>query len=192
VLRLGGNTSDLARPAGFDGPLPVLHPLYRDKARVQPYYDVTPEALDALAGFLDATGWKLIFGINMRAGSPELAMAVCPHGARPAGTAPAGHPARQRGEQLFQDATRTTRRPGTAWPRRSAARASPGRTAAPTRTGCSDFGREVPESVLLSRHYYREAAERGSLADILLHDDEFDREIATLARPRAAIRTASG
>ncbi|MRW88684.1 hypothetical protein GJ699_01650 [Duganella sp. FT80W] len=67
VLRLGGNTSDLARLAGFQGDLPVLHPLYRNKERIQPYYDVTPEAIDALAGFLDATGWKVIFGLNMRA-----------------------------------------------------------------------------------------------------------------------------
>ncbi len=67
VLRRGGNTSDLARPAGFDRPLPVLHPLYRKRDQIQPYYDVTPAALDALASFLDATGWKLIFGINMRA-----------------------------------------------------------------------------------------------------------------------------
>ena len=59
VLRLGGNTSDLAKPAGFDGPLPVLHPLYRDRERVQPYYDVSLDAIDALAGFLDATGWKI-------------------------------------------------------------------------------------------------------------------------------------
>jgi hypothetical protein len=44
--------------------------------------------------------------------------------------------------------------------------------------------------VLLSRHYYREAAERGSLADILLHDSEFDREIAALAR--AARRHSQG
>ncbi|MRW88683.1 hypothetical protein GJ699_01645 [Duganella sp. FT80W] len=44
------------------------------------------------------------------------------------------------------------------------------------------FSRDVPDAVLLSRHYYREAAERGSLADILQHDHEFDQDIALLSR----------
>jgi hypothetical protein len=181
VLRLGGNTSDLARPAGFDGPLPVLHPLYRDKARIQPYYDVHPEALDALAGFLDATGWKLIFGINMRAGSPALA-------AEFARMVRARLGPRLLAIQLGNEANNYFKRYEDykmAWDRLAAPLGRAG-IAGPDSGANTDwvqqFGRDVPESVLLSRHYYREAAERGSLADILRHDDAFDREIATLAQ----------
>jgi hypothetical protein len=180
VLRLGGNTSDLARPAGFDGPLPVLHPLYRDKARVQPYYDVTPEALDALAGFLDATGWQLIFGINMRADSPQMA-------ARYARMVRARLGPRLLAIQLGNEANnyfRTYEDYKAAWDRLSAPLVRAG-IAGPDSGANTDwvqqFSGDVPESVLLSRHYYREAAERGSLADILKHDEDFDREIATLA-----------
>jgi hypothetical protein len=189
VLRLGGNTSDLARPAGFDGPLPVLHPLYRDKARVQPYYDVTPEALDALAGFLDATGWQLIFGINMRAGSPQMA-------ARYARMVRARLGPRLLAIQLGNEANnyfKTYEDYKAAWDRLSAPIGRAG-IAGPDSGANTDwvqrFGQEEPASVLLSRHYYREAAERGSLADILQHDDDFDREIATLAA--AARRHAQG
>lgn len=181
VLRLGGNTSDLARPAGFDGPLPVLHPLYRNRERIQPYYDVTPEALDALAGFLDATGWKLVFGINMRAGSPELA-------AQYARMVRARLGPRLLALQLGNEANNYFKRYEdykAAWERLAAPLGRTG-IAGPDTGANTDwvqrFGGEVPESVLLSRHYYREAAARGSLADILQHDTEVDREIATLAQ----------
>ena len=181
VLRLGGNTSDLARPAGFIGALPVLHPLYRDRERVQPYYEVTPEALDGLAGFLDATGWKLIFGINMRAGSPQLAAAYARMVRARLGT-------RLLAIQLGNEANNYYKRYEdykAAWDRIAAPLGRAG-IAGPDSGANTDwvqrFGGDVPESVLLSRHYYREAAERGSLADILRHDGEFDREIATLAQ----------
>jgi hypothetical protein len=189
VLRLGGNTSDLARPAGFEGPLPVLHPLYRNRERIQPYYEVRPEALDALAGFLDATGWKLIFGINMRADSPELA-------AQYARMVRARLGARLLAIQLGNEANnyfKTYEDYKAAWDRIGAPLVRAG-IAGPDSGANTDwvqrFGREVPESVLLSRHYYREAAERGSLADILQHDADFDREIAVLAR--AARRHSHG
>lgn len=180
VLRLGGNTSDLATPAGFDGPLPVLHPLYRDRERIQPYYDVSPEAIDALAGFLDATGWRVIFGLNLRAGSPELV-------ARFAAMARSRLGPRLLAIQLGNEANnyfKTYEDYKAAWDRVGAPLGRNG-IAGPDSGANTDwvqrFGAEVPESLLLSRHYYREAAERGSLADILLHDDEFDREVAALA-----------
>lgn len=180
VLRLGGNTSDLAKPAGFDGPLPVLHPLYRDKARIQPYYDVSAEAIDALAGFLDATGWRVIFGINLRAGSPELV-------AQFAAMVRSRLGPRLLAIQLGNEANnyfKTYEDYKAAWDRVGAPLGRNG-IAGPDSGANTDwvqrFGAEVPEALLLSRHYYREAAENGSLADILRHDDEFDREVATLA-----------
>lgn len=181
VLRLGGNTSDLAKPAGFDGPLPVLHPLYRDRERVQPYYDVNPDAIDALAGFLDATGWKVVFGLNMRAGSVDLVE-------RHARMVRSRLGPRLLALQVGNEANNYFKRYEdykAAWDRLAAPLGREG-IAGPDSGANTDwvqrFGNEVPASVLLSRHYYREAAERGSLADILLHDSDVDREIAALAQ----------
>jgi hypothetical protein len=76
VLRLGGNTSDYA----FWKPTPNAVPPPRAK---RPYkvgdpppdliYNVTPEAIRNLRGFLDATEWHCIYGINLGTNQPELA-----------------------------------------------------------------------------------------------------------------------
>ena len=34
---------------------------------------ITPEAIDQLAGFLDAAGWSLIYGLNLGTGTPQRA-----------------------------------------------------------------------------------------------------------------------
>jgi hypothetical protein len=76
VLRLGGNTSDYA----FFKSSPQATPPPRAK---RPYkvgdpnpnltYDVTPEAVRNLRGFLDATEWTCLYGINLGTNTPELA-----------------------------------------------------------------------------------------------------------------------
>lgn len=76
VLRLGGNTSDYA----FFKASPQATPPPRPK---RPYkvgdpnpnliYDVTPEAVRNLRGFLDATGWTCLYGINLGTNTPDLA-----------------------------------------------------------------------------------------------------------------------
>lgn len=76
VLRLGGNTSDY----GFFKASPQATPPPRPK---RPYkvgdpnpnliYDVTPEAVRNLRGFLDATGWTCLYGINLGTNTPDLA-----------------------------------------------------------------------------------------------------------------------
>jgi hypothetical protein len=76
VLRLGGNTSDY----GFWKATPDAVPPPRAK---RPYkvgdpppdliYDVTPEAVRNLRGFLDATGWTCLYGINFGTNTPEIA-----------------------------------------------------------------------------------------------------------------------
>jgi len=76
VLRLGGNTSDY----GFWKPTPDAVPPPRAK---RPYkmgdpppdliYDVTPEAVHNLRGFLDATGWTCLYGINFGTNTPAIA-----------------------------------------------------------------------------------------------------------------------
>jgi hypothetical protein len=65
VIRIGGNVSDYTRyeTAGTRA--------WGPKATV-----VTYESLRQLRGFLDATGWKLIWGLNLGTGSVENAVAL--------------------------------------------------------------------------------------------------------------------
>ncbi len=76
VLRLGGNTSDY----GFWKPTPssVAPPRAKReyKAGDPPpdlSYAVTPDAVHNLRGFLDATGWTCLYGINLGTNTPALA-----------------------------------------------------------------------------------------------------------------------
>jgi len=75
VLRLGGNTSEFAywKPTS-DSPEPE-HPQVREvvgepKAK---YYPVTAEAVRNLAEFLQATGWRCLYGIGMGTNVPARA-----------------------------------------------------------------------------------------------------------------------
>jgi hypothetical protein len=77
VLRLGGNTSEFC---WFRANASTLEPRLRVPpgdlaANWMPHqlFAVTPEAIDALAGFLKATGWRLIYGLNYGNSSPERA-----------------------------------------------------------------------------------------------------------------------
>jgi hypothetical protein len=76
VLRLGGNMSEFtewspANPAvvadddGVEGPDPG-----KGSRRT---FTITPRSIDNLAGFLDATGWKLIYGLNLARGNADSA-----------------------------------------------------------------------------------------------------------------------
>ncbi len=78
VLRLGGNTSDY----GFWKPTPgsVAPPRAQREYKVGDpnpnlSYAVTPEAVHNLRGFLDATGWSCLYGINLGTNTPALAAA---------------------------------------------------------------------------------------------------------------------
>lgn len=76
VLRLGGSTSDYdrwkpereARRAGWSDP---ANPDDGKNATVRAV--VTETAIDELRGFLDATGWRAIYGIDLGHGSPAAA-----------------------------------------------------------------------------------------------------------------------
>ncbi len=77
VLRLGGNTSEFAWWKPEAGSPEPEHPHTREvegEPKAQ-YYPVTAEAVRNLAGFLDATGWRCIYGINMGTNTPERAAA---------------------------------------------------------------------------------------------------------------------
>jgi hypothetical protein len=71
VLRIGGNSSDYSVWSGYTGALPPFEQL--PHAVFKRPYVITPEQLTNLAAFLDATGWRLVFGVNLRRGSPEMA-----------------------------------------------------------------------------------------------------------------------
>ena len=74
VLRIGGNTSEFAvwtpqgAPSGTEsasvGP---------DAGGAKRQTAITPEAIRNLSGFLDATGWRLIYGLNLGHGNPGRA-----------------------------------------------------------------------------------------------------------------------
>ena len=77
VLRLGGNTSEF----GWWKPTPDSPEPEHPETRVVPgepkpqYYAVTAEAVQNLAGFLEATGWTCLYGIGMGTNTPERAAA---------------------------------------------------------------------------------------------------------------------
>jgi hypothetical protein len=75
VLRLGGNSSEFCWwNDGPDAHEPALRlPGQGDPQNWMPqtFYPITPRAIDNLAGFLDATGWRLIYGLNFGTGAPD-------------------------------------------------------------------------------------------------------------------------
>jgi len=77
VLRLGGNTSEFCWFKASSSTLaPKLHiPPGNLDANWMPHqlFEIRPEALDALAGFLRATGWRLIYGLNFGNSTPQRA-----------------------------------------------------------------------------------------------------------------------
>ncbi len=77
VLRIGGNTSEFCwLRTSPDTPEPKLHlPTGNLSANWMPHrlFAITPQAIDALAGFLQATGWRLIYGLNFGNSTPQRA-----------------------------------------------------------------------------------------------------------------------
>jgi hypothetical protein len=76
MLRLGGNTSD----AGYwkpspDAPMPKRQPAHPFGSVKHPDipFPVTTEGLQRLRGFLDATNWNCIYGINLGTNVPAVA-----------------------------------------------------------------------------------------------------------------------
>jgi hypothetical protein len=77
VLRLGGNSSDFCwwKPIASTV-APVLTPLpgpVENNWMPHALTAIAPEAIDELAAFLDATGWSLIYGLNLGTGTPQRA-----------------------------------------------------------------------------------------------------------------------
>jgi hypothetical protein len=76
VLRLGGNTSDYGFWQATPDAVPPPRPKRPFKVGDPPpdlTYNVTPEAVRNLGGFLGLTGWTCLYGINFGTSTPELA-----------------------------------------------------------------------------------------------------------------------
>jgi hypothetical protein len=74
VLRIGGNSSEFcwwkAKPEDRPPELPASAHA-EDNWMPHTFTAIEPIAIDRLAGFLQATGWKAIYGLNLGTGSPE-------------------------------------------------------------------------------------------------------------------------
>lgn len=178
LLRLGGNTSEFcwfqAEPST---PAPKLHVPPGDLARNwMPHrlFALQPEAIHALAGFLHATGWQAIYGLNFGNSTPERAAVEAAYVAHTLGDRLAFF---QIGNEpdFYRDANNGTRPPGWGfddYAREWIAFAHAITAAVPTArfggpdTGASSdwivrFGREIApvlegRLVALSGHYYAE------------------------------------
>jgi hypothetical protein len=73
VLRIGGNTSERTLWRTQDAPAP------------RESFVITPSAINRLAGFLRALGWRLIYGLNLATGTAEEAAAEAAYVARAVG-----------------------------------------------------------------------------------------------------------
>lgn len=77
ILRVGGNTSEFcwfkATPSTAAPRLHVPSGNLAENWMPHRLFAISPEAIDELAGFLHATGWRLIYGLNFGNSTPERA-----------------------------------------------------------------------------------------------------------------------
>jgi hypothetical protein len=74
ILRLGGNSSEFCwwKAKDTDRPPELPESAHRaDNWMPHSFTAIQPVAVDHLAGFLKATGWTAIYGLNLGTGSPE-------------------------------------------------------------------------------------------------------------------------
>ncbi len=178
VLRIGGNTSEFCwfqADAATVAPKLKLPPgNLEENWMPHRLFAIRPEAIDALAGFLQATGWKLIYGLNFGNSTPERAATEAAYVAQAVGNSLEFF---QIGNEpdLYQNANNGTRPQGwgfadylrewAAYAEAIAARVPGARFGGPDVNGASEwitqFGEEVPAEVrgrltTLTGHYYAE------------------------------------
>lgn len=179
VLRIGGNTSDDTVWAGHHGTLPPF--VRRKRGPAQPYV-LRREELAALAGFLRATGWRLVFGVNLRSGSPAMAVDLARTVQQLVGDQLLAIQVGNEANNYYRDYATFE----AAWTPYAAALRAAGLPLAGPDTGANTdwvieyAKRHAGENVFLSRHYYREAAENGSIPDLLAGDPGFLDEIGQI------------
>ena len=181
VLRIGGNTSDDTVWSGYRGPLPAFAPRRRGLQRP---FVLKPEALQALAGFLDATGWTLVFGVNLRIGVPAMAAELAAAVHRLVGKRLLAIQIGNEANNYFSSYVAFEQ----AWlPYARALRAAGMPVAGPDTGANTDWVIEYArkhggDNVFLSRHYYRDAAPKGSIPDMLSGDAGFCAEVEQIMR----------
>ena len=178
VLRVGGNTSEFCWfKADASTPAPQLHlPPGNTDTNWMPHrlFAITPGAIDELAGFLDAAGWRLIYGVNFGNGTPERAADEAAYVARKVGSRLEFF---QIGNEpdFYPNDNNLTRPPGwgfaeylkewTAFAEAIAARVPEARFGGPDVGASSDwvtrFGEQLPATIrprlsALTGHYYAE------------------------------------
>lgn len=182
VLRIGGNTSDDTVWSGYEGRMPTYVPRRHGKL-LQPHV-LKPEGVQALAGFLRATGWKLIFGVNLRIGSPKMALDLAQAVQRLVGDQLLAIQIGNEANNYYRDYAEFD----AAWTPYAKVLHAAGLPIAGPDTGANTdwvieyAGRHARENVLLSRHYYRGAAEDGSIPDMLAGDPGFFSEVEQIMR----------
>jgi hypothetical protein len=178
VLRLGGNTSEFCWfKANASTPAPPLRVPPGDlTANWMPHrlFAIAPEAIDELAGFLQATSWRLIYGLNFGNSTPERAALEASYVAQKVGDRLEFF---QIGNEpdLYRNASNGTRPPNwdfadylkewTGFAEAIAAKVPGARFGGPDVAGSSDwvtrFGKELPATIrtrlaALTGHYYAE------------------------------------
>jgi hypothetical protein len=89
VLRIGGNTSEFCWWQTKPDQKPPADPSSAGQGDNWMPHNLTaiqPAGVDNLAGFLDATGWKAIYGLNLGTGTPERAAEESAYVARTLGS----------------------------------------------------------------------------------------------------------
>ncbi|GAB2569759.1 hypothetical protein ISP15_03010 [Dyella jejuensis] len=186
VLRIGGNTSDYTVWSGYRGALPVQH---SNRNGPQRTFVLHPQALHALAGFLRATGWKLIFGVNLKIGVPALGLELSRAVQRIVGDALLAVQIGNEANNYEKDYAAFD----AAWmPYASAIHAAGVPIGGPDTGANTDWvidyaKRHAAENVFLSRHYYRDGAPNGSIANLLASDAAFYAQVEQIMRTAEAV-----
>ena len=188
VLRIGGNSSEFCwwRATPDQPPPPLSAPGVGQSGNWMPQHfnPITPAAVDALRGFLDACGWTCIWGLNFGTGSPDRDAEEAAYVAQALGPRLAYF---QIGNEpdLYRNANNQLRPPGWDFPnyldewaalaQAVIARVPQARFAGPDIGGGSDwvvrFAQQAPARigdrlVGLSAHYYAEGPPESPNADI--------------------------
>lgn len=176
VLRIGGNSSDYTVWTGYRGDVPVQR---THKGGPQRAVVLRPEALQALSAFLRATGWKLVFGVNLKIGLPAMAVELARAVQQIIGDDLIAIQIGNEANNYESDYAAFDQ----AWTPYANAISEVGVPIAGPDTGANtdwviDYAkRHREETVFLSRHYYKEAAPLGSIADLLAGDAGFYAEV---------------
>jgi hypothetical protein len=181
VLRIGGNTSDYTIWSEYRGQLPVEP---AGKIGPRKTFVLHPQALDTLAGFLRATGWKLVFGVNLKIGVPAMAVELARAVQKAVGDSLIAVQIGNEANNYEKDYPAFD----AAWtPYADAIRAAGIPIAGPDTGANTDWvidyaQRHGADNVFLSRHYYRDSANNGSIPNMLAADTDFYAEVEQIMR----------